>query len=169
MEIVNLAKLLRHHRWEAGTLNRLFGAGRWRYVGWGNRRLGLGTSPLANPYTCKRHSRRTRVYVPSRTRAVDCYRRWLWDRIQAKDEAVLAELSLIGPETTLLCWCAPKRCHSEVIRDASAWLRGQENVSACGDGSCDGTCSLCEWIQWEDRKAAEGLTGLLHPPYQPYS
>ena len=92
------------------------------YCGWGNQRLGLETSPLANPYTDKQNARKGRIRVANRDEAVDMYRKWLWERICADDQQVLAELRRVWPTTALVCWCAPKRCHCEVIRSAARWL-----------------------------------------------
>ncbi len=181
MQIVNISQLLRTHGWRdaASTLNRLFGTGKWRYVGWGNRRLGLMTSPLANPYTCKRRSRKSRIYVPTLEQAILGFDDWLSERIQAGDERVLGELRKFDAETTLICWCTSwntewgerrrKICHAEVIARHTIALSEQENASGCGERCCDGRCSWCKWIEWEDRKAAEELPCLLHLPYLPYS
>ena len=92
------------------------------YCGWGNQRLGLETSPLANPYTDKQNARKGRIRVANRDEAVDMYRKWLWERICADDQQVLAELRRVWPTTALVCWCAPKRCHCEIISSAAAWL-----------------------------------------------
>ena len=92
------------------------------YCGWGNKRLGLSTSALANPYSHKSNARADRRSVASRDEVVEMYRVWLWERICANDEAVLAELRQVTPTTALICWCAPKRCHCEVISKAADWL-----------------------------------------------
>ncbi len=92
------------------------------YCGWGNQRLGLDTSPLANPYTEKSNARKGRIRVANRDEAVEMYRVWLWERICADDQQVLAELRRVWPTTALVCWCAPSRCHCEVISSAAAWM-----------------------------------------------
>lgn len=73
-------------------------------------------SPLANPYSAKKHGR---------IQAVEMYRVWLKDKVfSEKDPAVIAALTEIrdeiraGCDVTLKCWCAPNLCHGEVIRDA---------------------------------------------------
>ena len=100
------------------------------YCGWGNRRLGLESSPLANPYTNKSNARRDRIRVASRDEAVDMYRVWLWKRICADDQQVLDKLHQITPTTVLVCWCVPKRCHCEVISRAADWLRSKTEPEA---------------------------------------
>ena len=95
----------------------------YMYCGWGNKRLGLQCSPLANPYTHKSNARAGRIRVTNRDEAVEMYRVWLWERICERDKAVLDSLRKITPTTILICWCAPKRCHCEVIYRAAAWLK----------------------------------------------
>jgi hypothetical protein len=52
------------------------------------------------------------------------YKAWLWSRIQAKDPAIMRELSRISPTTPLVCWChGQKECHTDIIRKAAAYVR----------------------------------------------
>ena len=106
----------------------------YMYCGWANQRLGLESSPLANPYTDKSNARKGRLHVASRDEAVERYRVWLWERICADDLKVLEKLHQITPTTALVCWCAPKRCHCEVISRAADWLR-QKSESEAGIAS----------------------------------
>jgi hypothetical protein len=69
---------------------------------------------LGNPY---------HVQHDGREQAVERYRAWLrrqWQGGGAVKEALLelARAYKERDELTLLCWCAPQRCHAEVIRDA---------------------------------------------------
>ena len=50
-----------------------------------------------------------------RDEVVDCYRRWIVQ--QSELMAALPELRAVH----LICWCAPKRCHADVLL---AHLRG---------------------------------------------
>lgn len=90
------------------------------YVG-RSRRWG-GPSPLANPYRVE--------FLPGEDRAaaapriLGMYRRWLWGKMQAGDQAVLAALDAITPDTFLGCTCWPAHCHAEVI--VRAWRYRQE-------------------------------------------
>ena len=120
--IANMSHALRKYRGRPIPFDREFGQAHM-YCGWGNRRLGLPTSPLANPYTEKPNARRDRIRVASRDEAVKMYREWLWEQICANNQRVLDELHQVTPTTTLICWCAPKRCHCEVISRAADWLR----------------------------------------------
>lgn len=84
------------------------------------RREGLGygwlrESPLANPYPLEDERDRPAV--------LERYRAWLIERF-APGTAQWGELMRIleyalGPNgTALACWCAPRACHGQVIRDA---------------------------------------------------
>lgn len=72
-------------------------------------------SPLGNPF----------VISGSITRedAIAMYRAWLWERIQARDEAVLAALAALTEESVLGCWCRPLACHTSVIEKAWQWCK----------------------------------------------
>ena len=84
----------------------------YMYCGWGNKRLGLESSPLANPYTFHANARIGRIRVVNRDEAVEMYRRWLWERICADDKAVLASLFQITPTTALV---SPKGRRSALL------------------------------------------------------
>ena len=75
--------------------------------------------PLGNPFAIGRDGTREEVIAK--------YRTWLWDRIRKPHSPQLAELRrLLAPARAgpleLLCWCAPRPCHAEVIRAALIWL-----------------------------------------------
>lgn len=89
--------------------------GRWLYIGRANSYAGLAQSPLANPFKAKDFG--------GRGKTVPAYRRWLWGRIQAGDEAVLRLLETIDETTPLVCWCKPGPCHGDVVKAAAVWLR----------------------------------------------
>ena len=81
-------------------------------------------SPLANPFrlTCE----------ADRDQVIADYRFWLWKQIQGGNPEVLQELRRLltlarRPEgVTLLCWCAPKPCHGQVVARALQWMGEQE-------------------------------------------
>ena len=69
---------------------------------------------LGNPYT---------LNVYTRTDAITRYRIWLRQQwhLHGEVHAVLLELARqykAYAQLTLVCWCAPQRCHAEVIREA---------------------------------------------------
>ena len=84
----------------------------------GNRRRGdrgqyVGRpSPLGNPFVMRDESQRDAV--------VDAYARWLEARMR-EDGPERAEIERLAasPDGTLVCWCAPLRCHADVI---SQWI-----------------------------------------------
>lgn len=72
------------------------------------------------------------------------YRRWLRARIKAGDEPVLRALFEIAIELAergsvqLVCWCSPRPCHADAIRDILGeldwcWQCQDELALACGD------------------------------------
>jgi ribonuclease HI len=101
------------------ALNQAFGD-RWLYIGRKNDYAGLEQSPLANPFKCEDFGGQRGVTLPH-------YRHWLWQRIQAGDEAFLKTLRSIDEQTVLICWCHPYPCHGDVVKAAAEWLRAQES------------------------------------------
>jgi hypothetical protein len=100
-------------------LNQAFGD-HWLYIGRQNRSASLPQSPLANPF-------RVRDYGLGRT--IPHYRRWLWERIESGDLAVLDTLRTINEASVLVCWCKPRPCHGDVVKAAAAWLQSLDNIS----------------------------------------
>ena len=78
--------------------------------------VGRGT-PLGNPYTRQKHGEE----------ALALYRRWLWSRIQERDPKVMRALRAIRADLHLVCSCAPRPCHADVIVRAWEWLRRSEH------------------------------------------
>ena len=69
---------------------------------------------LGNPYTLQAYTR---------TDAIAQYRIWLRQQwpLQGEVHAALLQLAhryKADGQLTLICWCAPQRCHAEVIREA---------------------------------------------------
>lgn len=85
------------------------------YIGRRMHAKGLPQSPLANPFLIGPDGDREQV--------IEKYRVWLWQRIKLGDNAVLDALEAIEPHTRLVCWCAPQRCHGEIVIKAWDWLR----------------------------------------------
>lgn len=84
-------------------------------------------SPLGNPFTHKAGIAGT-VLVASREEAIERYRRWLWEKLQARDPKVLAALKALTEESVLGCWCKPLGCHCDVLVRAWKWARSQRLV-----------------------------------------
>jgi hypothetical protein len=60
--------------------------------------------------------------VPTREEAINRYRTWLQDKLRARDPKVCATLDYIEikarqGDVSLICWCAPKACHGDVIKE----------------------------------------------------
>lgn len=75
----------------------------WMYVGRG--------TPLGNPYSVDEHG----------LAALGLYREWLWKKIATNDAEVLKALFQIQPDHGLVCSCAPRPCHAEIIVSAWTW------------------------------------------------
>lgn len=58
-----------------------------------------------------------------RDRVCDLYKAWFTEQVKCKNELVLNELRRIYRiykkygKLRLFCWCAPKRCHAETIKE----------------------------------------------------
>ena len=92
------------------------------YVGRAAPRKGLKASPLANPYRLsEKQAIGYGVRLCTREEIVGLYRRYvLGDRDDAAVRAELDRLLALYREhgrLTLVCWCSPKPCHAEVIRE----------------------------------------------------
>jgi hypothetical protein len=99
----------------AAALTAAFGT-RWVYIGRANPHHHLPASPLANRFRRQAYGGQCGATLPH-------YRRWLWQRIQARDEAVIEALKAIDDQTILVCWCKPGPCHGDVVLAAAAWLK----------------------------------------------
>ena len=73
------------------------------YIGRANPRYGLRASKWANPFMIERDG--------TRDEAIAMYERWLRDE-RPDLTAALPELRGVD----LVCWCAPKRCHGDVLK-----------------------------------------------------
>lgn len=72
-------------------------------------------TPLGNPFVMRNENERDSV--------CDRYRDWLRKKIADGDAAVIGELDLIankaaGGDVVLGCFCAPKRCHGDSVKEA---------------------------------------------------
>ena len=80
-------------------------------------------SILSNPYThLDLHKTKAKYKVNSRDEAIDKYREYLIYEVQNGNAAIINELyrlsEIVKNKTLILsCWCFPKRCHGEVIKE----------------------------------------------------
>lgn len=71
-------------------------------------------SPLGNPFPLEREADRDTV--------IDKYEAWLRQRVTSGDKKVVDELRRLRrlaeerEELVLTCWCAPRRCHADVVK-----------------------------------------------------
>lgn len=76
--------------------------------------IGRG-SPLGNPFVIGQHGTREQVIAK--------YKVWLREQIDAGNQTVLSELNRLGNKAiddkglALQCFCYPKPCHGEVIKE----------------------------------------------------
>lgn len=84
--------------------------------------IGRG-SPLGNPFTHRTSPSKAQKIVATREEAIERYREYLWKKIQSGDSAIVDELNRlanIAIDTGVLnlrCYCAPKACHGDVIKE----------------------------------------------------
>lgn len=114
-----------HYGRDKAKLTEAFGND-WLYVGRQNPAIGLERSPLANPF-----SSITTANASLSANPIADYKRWLWRKMKLKDTAVIQALESIGPNTALVCWCAPNPCHAEAIIAAAEWWQKNKAESEC--------------------------------------
>lgn len=79
-----------------------------------------GKSSLGNPFILHNEEDRNKV--------CDDYEEWLHKQIRENNRAVMGQLDSllikyrIYSQLGLFCWCAPKRCHAETIREIVLYL-----------------------------------------------
>lgn len=81
-------------------------------------------SILGNPFWMRSELERDEV--------VARYRIHLWNRIKPgplQDKEALKALESIPDDAILGCFCAPRACHCDVIKDAAEWLRAENTKS----------------------------------------
>jgi hypothetical protein len=94
--------------------NKRTWSGEGEYIGRGN--------VLGNPFRMRNEEEREFV--------IKQYRQWLWNKIRDKDIKVHKELDRLldvyrsRGELNLICWCAPKQCHGDIIRSCLIWWAG---------------------------------------------
>jgi len=82
------------------------------YIGRANKHVLMKQSPLANPFNGKTYGR---------DGAIAKFADWIDDRLLALDNDVCQELKRLARihktygMLELVCWCAPKACHGDII------------------------------------------------------
>lgn len=83
--------------------------------------IGRG-SVLGNPYTSIKNRETLAEYtVDSRAESIECYRNYLNDCIEKREEGVCNTLNQIynlavKGEVCLSCYCSPRSCHGDIIK-----------------------------------------------------
>jgi hypothetical protein len=84
--------------------------------------IARGKSPLGNPFYLKNVND-----DHERCSVIRKYKVWLWGHIENGTKDIMAELdrlygiAMTGEELVLICFCAPKQCHGDVIRQYLIW------------------------------------------------
>lgn len=101
------------------------------YIGRASPKHGLPRSVLANPFPI--------TATLSREQSIAAYRDWLWQSLQRGDITEQTLLDLEGKD--LVCYCAPRPCHGNVIEAAVAWAvrRRQAGLTGCAVAPCHET------------------------------
>ena len=92
----------------------------------------------------------------TRDEVIARYRIELWRQIRS-GEIALADLAAIA-ECDYACWCAPRRCHGEVLARAAAWAAGQLRARAAAAEPILFWSRCPEW-GWLSNFAAAGFAG----------
>lgn len=85
--------------------------------------IGRG-SVLGNPYTSiKDRKTKAEFICENREESVEKYREWLTGQINNKNKSVtnilneMWKINKEGGEVNLVCFCVPKLCHGEIIKE----------------------------------------------------
>lgn len=77
------------------------------YIGRFNYKFNLEGSIFANPFPVRKPEERGTT--------IEKYREWLWN--QVKDGKITKEDILKLKDKKLVCYCKPKACHGDVVKD----------------------------------------------------
>lgn len=84
--------------------------------------IGRG-SVLGNPFThIPKEFTKAEFQVRTREESINSYRIWIKEKIEQKDYQILSFLKELAQtylehDIHLVCYCAPKSCHGEVIKE----------------------------------------------------
>jgi Domain of unknown function (DUF4326) len=90
------------------------------YIGRNGKKYGEIDSPLANPFQMSCEADRDWV--------IEQYRQWLWGKVKCGEgkewDELIRLLGLLrsGHKLKLACWCAPRKCHGDVIKACLLWM-----------------------------------------------
>jgi hypothetical protein len=90
------------------------------YIGRTNRYYNLKDSPLANPFNIGSKF--------TRESSIENYKYWLFNSYKNKTAPSYKELIRLlnlykeNKNLKLVCWCAPKVCHGDIIKQFLDWM-----------------------------------------------
>lgn len=79
-------------------------------------------SPLGNPFTHQPVGTHAKYVLTTREEAVANYAKWLQEQIHTMQPSIITELDRLADKAmrepiNLVCFCAPKSCHGDVIKE----------------------------------------------------
>ncbi|MEW6735018.1 MAG: DUF4326 domain-containing protein [Acidobacteriota bacterium] len=99
------------------------------YIGRKVASLGIEGSMLGNPFKLGSAHATTNNNSDDEERetVIKQYRAWLWNEILERSSVWvelcrLRDMVLRGEDLKLVCWCAPKRCHGDIVKAALEWI-----------------------------------------------
>jgi len=85
------------------------------YIGRASYKNNISCSPLANPFILEKHGDREEVIAKYKLWLLE--RLKLWRSTQTLEMLRLANLLKDGKDLELVCYCSPKACHGDVIKE----------------------------------------------------
>lgn len=73
-------------------------------------------SIFGNPYSSQLNANLAKFKVKEGT-AIEEFKRYFYKRIYEKDQEFLDALNKLTPTSNLVCWCNPRACHGDVIKE----------------------------------------------------
>lgn len=80
-------------------------------------------SPLGNPYSHKLNNLAP-FKTDSREESITKFETWFHDEICNGNEEIIQAIKAIPANANLVCWCAPRACHGDVIAKIVNQLHG---------------------------------------------
>lgn len=96
------------------------------YIGRSMPHLGLSGSLFANPFKLSKSLTGDQAHA-ERLDVLQKYRRYLFNKIQ-NNEITLDDLIALK-DHDLVCFCAPRACHGDVLKLAVKWACEQRGIS----------------------------------------
>lgn len=97
------------------------------YIGRENKGLGLKGSPLANQFVMRDNS------IKERNRVCNQYDLWIRNQIGLQNRFVINEIKRLiaiwkkEGHIVLGCFCSPKRCHGDIIKNLMILFKDLQN------------------------------------------